>query len=149
MKTQPCNKCGLIKVESEFPFRSLAKNIRKKMCKECLRPNGKAHYLRYKDYYIEKSRRRMLAIRSELRVNVFAYLSEHPCVDCGEADVVVLEFDHVKGIKKGNISAMMQQGFSWEAVLEEINKCEVRCANCHRRATYRRAKSYRFYLDVG
>lgn len=120
-----------------------------KTCKDCLRPYGKIHYQRYRDYYKAKARFRSLAIRDELRAKVFAYLSEHPCVDCGETDLVVLEFDHVRGDKRRDISAMMQQGFSWEAVSEEIEKCDVRCANCHRRVTYHRANSYRVLLDVG
>jgi len=48
---------------------------------------------------------------------------------------MVLEFDHVRGTKSGNISEMMRGGFSWKRVLEEIEKCEIRCANCHRRKT--------------
>lgn len=65
---------------------------------------------------------------------IFDYLREHPCVDCGEADPVVLEFDHVRGEKFATI-ARMAQGFSLAKVRAEIAKCDVRCANCHRRKT--------------
>lgn len=61
------------------------------------------------------------------------YLSAHPCVDCGETDIEILEFDHVKGEKKfrvGNIASR-----SWPVVLREIDKCEVRCHKCHKRVT--------------
>lgn len=65
---------------------------------------------------------------------VWRYLSTHPCVDCGEGDPIVLEFDHVYGVKRLAVSHMIGS-FSWATIAEEIGKCEVRCANCHRRKT--------------
>jgi hypothetical protein len=66
-----------------------------------------------------------------------AYLLEHPCVDCGEADPIVLEFDHVRGVKAADVSNLVK-GVASRARLEtEIAKCDVRCANCHRRRTTR------------
>jgi len=61
------------------------------------------------------------------------YLAEHPCVDCGENDPLVLDFDHVRGKKKQNVSRMVVDGYCLKTLLKEISKCEVRCANCHRR----------------
>jgi hypothetical protein len=60
---------------------------------------------------------------------VFKYLSEHPCKDCGESDPLVLEFDHIKGKKRCSPFGMASQ--SLEAIIKEIKKCIVRCANCH------------------
>jgi len=59
------------------------------------------------------------------------------CVDCGIADIRVLEFDHVRGTKVAAISIMMRDA-SFEKLRAEIAKCEVRCANCHAIVTYRR-----------
>jgi hypothetical protein len=61
------------------------------------------------------------------------YLRSHPCVDCGETDVVVLTFDHHYA-KRFNIGASMRR-LKWETILKEIGKCCVRCANCHMRRT--------------
>jgi len=65
------------------------------------------------------------------------YLLAHPCMDCGEADPVVLEFDHVRGEKVGSLSNMAIRRFSLAKLAAEVAKCEVRCANCHKRKTAR------------
>lgn len=62
------------------------------------------------------------------------------CVDCGEKNHIVLDFDHLQN-KKYNISRMIHDGFSWEAIKKEIAKCEVVCANCHRIRTHIRLTS--------
>lgn len=75
---------------------------------------------------------------------VHEYLLSHPCVDCGEPDPVVLEFDHVRGDKKANVKRMLAGTYSLDSVFTEIAKCEVRCANCHRRITAKRAGHYAY-----
>lgn len=70
---------------------------------------------------------------------VCAYLSTHPCVDCGESDILVLEFDHTGDlIKEANVSRLIGGSSSLQRLQEEVAKCEVRCANCHRRKTIER-----------
>jgi transcription elongation factor Elf1 len=59
------------------------------------------------------------------------------CVDCGESNHIVLDFDHLSN-KKYNVSRMIHDGFSWAAIKKEIAKCEVVCANCHRIRTHNR-----------
>jgi len=66
-----------------------------------------------------------------------AYMKDKQCMDCGEKDPIVLDFDHVNGNKKHNVSKMVNGSYSWSSVLKEISKCEIRCANCHRRKTYK------------
>ena len=95
----------------------------------------------------KRERQRVIAARNSQLI--FDYLLEHPCVDCGESDVVVLEFDHVQGEKKYNISDLARRYSSWKTVKAEIDKCEVRCANCHRRITAKRAGNSRNMLFLG
>tara|TARA_R110001592_G_scaffold328242_2_gene609693 strand:+ start:259 stop:678 length:420 start_codon:yes stop_codon:yes gene_type:complete len=60
------------------------------------------------------------------------------CVDCGEGNPIVLEFDHVRGKKKMCVSDMRNQSYSIKTIQKEIDKCDIRCANCHRIVTYKR-----------
>jgi hypothetical protein len=54
-------------------------------------------------------------------------------VDCGEDDIVVLQFDH-QGDKTANVARLMTMA-SITAIAAEIAKCQVVCANCHTRRT--------------
>lgn len=58
------------------------------------------------------------------------------CVDCGYADdPIALDFDHIDG-KTFTISKALGRGRPFEDILLEIQRCEVRCANCHRIKTF-------------
>lgn len=62
------------------------------------------------------------------------YLLEHPCVDCGNTDIRVLEFDHREPAKKSFTICrkVCSDGVSLLTLAKEVAKCDVRCANCHR-----------------
>ena len=69
-----------------------------------------------------------------MKALVAEYLTIHPCLDCGEADPDVLDFDHRNPAKKVKSIADILAGALGIRVLEtEITKCDIRCANCHRR----------------
>ena len=81
--------------------------------------------------------------RLKIRGKLFDFLSTKSCVDCGEKDPIVLEFDHKDKENKFKIVAKMLSGhYSWQSIEQEIAKCDVRCANCHRRKTYIQQKSW-------
>lgn len=130
MKT--CTACRKQKSLEEFQKRSSSKDGYTNLCKPCKRQYDNNHYKNNpsRSEYIRKNQK-----NREQKTNEYIrqYLLEHPCVDCGEDDIVVLEFDHVRGEKRGVISVLKRS--SLKAVKEEIEKCEVRCANCHRRKT--------------
>lgn len=72
------------------------------------------------------------------------YFATHPCVDCGETDPIVLTFDHVRGKKSNDIATMVGSGLSLATIRIEIEKCEIRCYNCHAIRTHERLKSNRW-----
>lgn len=84
--------------------------------------------------------------RDKIQVLLFNYLLQHPCVDCGESNPIVLEFDHIRGPKEFAITRAASIQASQKRILAEIEKCVVRCANCHRVQTARQQNWKRFQL---
>jgi hypothetical protein len=62
-------------------------------------------------------------------------------------DPVVLEFDHLRD-KLFDIGQSLPYR-NWQTILDEIAKCDVLCANCHRRRTAKRRGSLRALLTEG
>jgi hypothetical protein len=80
--------------------------------------------------------------RIKVRKNIQDFLSDKMCIDCGEKDPIVLEFDHkLQSDKFKTINKMLSGHYSWSTIEKEILKCEIRCANCHRRKTYKQLKN--------
>jgi hypothetical protein len=131
-----CTACGESKQVDDFAFRYQADGKRHRRCKTCIASYGRKHYSRNRQAYITRNVANMRMRRRALKARVWEYLLEHPCVDCGETDPVVLEFDHVEPeSKRSEIYCMVQGAYGLGTLLTEIRKCEVRCANCHRRRT--------------
>jgi hypothetical protein len=63
---------------------------------------------------------------------------DRPCVDCGKRyPSHVLDFDHVRGIKRCNVTMLVNSGHSIKTLLSEMALCQVVCSNCHRARTHR------------
>lgn len=61
-----------------------------------------------------------------------------PCTDCGVGyPYYVMQFDHIRGTKKFNMGDTAKWS-SIKAVVAEMDKCEIVCANCHAERTYQR-----------
>lgn len=137
-----CRVCHITKALPDFPFRSIARQTRAWICRECQRIASRAWYEANRDRQATNSRRSRRRAQERARDVVDAHLRAHPCVDCGEHDLTVLDFDHLRD-KVADISTMVRQGRSLDDIAREIGKCEVRCANCHRRKTCERIDAYR------
>lgn len=95
---------------------------------------ARRHYARNKEVVKARSARNRRATVLLVRRFLEEYKNKHPCVDCLEADPVVLEFDHRDPkTKKFDIGTARSRGISLASVQKEVEKCDVRCANCHRR----------------
>ena len=137
-----CRVCGETKPLAEFPYRSLAAQTRQWICLLCQRQYTNEWHSRNRNKQIAKAQQRSRHATALLKSLVRKYLLDHPCVDCGESDPGVLDFDHLRD-KKTNVSTLVQSGGSLESLELEIAKCEVRCANCHRRRTATNGRYYR------
>lgn len=132
-----CSKCWLEKRPEEFAVRKDRADGRATICKACHRLYVKGHYASHLDYYAEKGAKARARMRAANLEALLAYLAGHPCVDCGESDVRVLQFDHADPrTKTANVSDVLKS-HPWSVAVAEIAKCVVRCANCHRRKTAR------------
>ena len=67
---------------------------------------ARKHYLANKEKMIEKAKKYNSSVYERNLNYIKNYLSNNPCVDCGNNNIVVLEFDHVRGEKKYNVSDM-------------------------------------------
>jgi len=131
-----CSRCGFDR--NLFVYNKFGVAL---FCKVCNRADQKK-------YRATEPAKKKAAARKAEKINkrrqlIVDYLKEHPCVDCGEADIIVLDFDHVIGDKKDDISNMLPKSYSMKSLTDEIAKCVVRCSNCHRRKTAIENGSYR------
>lgn len=153
-----CIKCGCKRDSDNFPKQGNICKACKKIYKDKWNKENKEYYKNYyKEYYPKNKeyiKNRMKKYREEnwsrvyeqninwrkdQLLKILEIFKKNPCIDCGESDPVVLDFDHVKGKKKKGISVLYHSS-KWETVLKEIKKCVVRCANCHRRKTAKERK---------
>ena len=146
MKT--CTSCQVSKEESSFYFQDKSARRLHAECKACYTLHRKSymatHYLKYGDIYRERARVRRARIKKELQAKMMQYLGDKSCESCGEADARVLEFDHINPSEKSfNIARGITHGLAWEAILDEIKKCRILCANCHRKHTAEQQGWYR------
>ena len=129
-----CYRCLKNKPEEEFAWRWRLLGIRQKVYRKCRKRENDLWYRKHKEAHLENVRTRKNENSMSARDFVWDYLLEHPCVACGEADPIVLEFHHLFGKDKA-ISKLVAEGVSIEKLQAEISKCEVLCCNCHRRIT--------------
>jgi hypothetical protein len=139
-----CGRCGELKPVEEFAWRRKGKGQRHNYCRPCHAEYHGEHYIANKARYIAQAARQKTELRLERTRQLLEYFATHPCVDCGESDPIVLEFDHLRD-KTFAVAAKLVD-YRWERILEEIEKCEVVCANCHRRRTARRRGALRLLL---
>lgn len=149
MKT--CIDCKIEKNIEEFPWRNKTKNMRVGRCNVC-------HNKWYREYFSKPDNRKKQIKRvnhinkkqiEEARRYVFNFLIKNPCIDCGEKNPIVLEFDHKNSADKSFIisSALCSKSYiTVELVKNEIDKCNVRCANCHRIKTAKESKFWKLKM---
>jgi len=131
MKT--CGKCKQKKYLSEFADNKEKNDGKQYQCRQCQKKYRSDHYKKNKKKIIGQIKKRKIFIRDY----VWSIKCKSSCADCGESDPVVLEFDHL-GVKNFSIALAATNGYSIEKINSEIEKCEIICANCHRRRTFSR-----------
>jgi hypothetical protein len=94
-----CGRCAREKPLNDFAWRRKTREQRDNYCRPCRAEYKQEHYRANRQRYIDQAGARKKVLIAERVEYLVAYLREHLCIDCGEADPVVLEFDHLRDKK--------------------------------------------------
>jgi 5-methylcytosine-specific restriction endonuclease McrA len=132
-----CSSCKKIKSLGDFNKNKSKKDGLNTICRLCSKKRSKKYYEDNREKHLVEVRKHRKRQRFKLRKYVWSYKQAHPCISCGEQDPRVLEFSHInKKSKYMNVAHMVGQAVSITRLNKEIDKCEILCANCHRRKTF-------------
>lgn len=112
-------------------------------CRTCNKEYQEKWYKNNKKIHCDRVSKVRKQNKEKIRNFLFDFLSKNACNKCGEKDILVLEFDHLSN-KSFNISEAISNSYSINRLKKEIEKCQVLCANCHRRKTAIEQNTYRF-----
>lgn len=126
MKT--CSRCKQTYPITSFHTKKSNKDGLQKNCKTCKTEYNKKHYINNKTKYKQKAKKH----RAVLREWYIEFKKQLSCLNCGESDWRCLDHHHKDpSIKEFTIS--LYYTVSKNKLLRELEKCEVLCANCHRK----------------
>ena len=130
METKICSKCKRELPFDNFRWKNKSENKKHSQCKDCEKQADKEYYLR------NGERRQAVRDRANIQKINNSILVENVkskgCAKCGELRTHVLDLHHVDPEGKINTIAHMIKSASEETLIQELNKCIVLCANCHR-----------------
>lgn len=139
-KTKVCCNCEKRKPIEQFSIykrRNSDETYRRGRCKKCInayhvaRRQRSAEVRKQHYAYVRNNQTKLIAHCDELRRST-------PCADCGGTfNPWQMQFDHIRGEKVENVMQLALNG-STRLMMEEIEKCEIVCANCHADRTHRR-----------
>jgi hypothetical protein len=110
---------------------------RRPQCKPCHAIYTREWYWKNHQKCIARTKVRNKAMTVTLRA-LLRVTKDVPCADCCKKyPSWVMQFDHVRGVKRSNVGELVRYG-SVRVLQHEIAKCEVVCANCHAERTHRR-----------
>lgn len=122
-----CGRCRQKKSLDSFHKNPTKKDGLQSMCKDCRKDYHREHYLKNKEKYISDNKSKRLYYRAFVN----RYKSIVGCKNCRDKRFYVLDFHHKYG-KDFNISNGISSTVSISKLKDEIRKCDVLCANCHR-----------------
>ena len=142
-KTKKCSTCGSIKEVIHFHKNSYHKDGHAHECKQCCTVRQAAYYLKNKEKSkirvklwsikhkksIEARNKKELSVRRHI---INKYKKDNGCYFCGEDEPIALDFHHKDPTQKDyNVSNLTRS--TGKKLWEEIDKCIVVCASCHRK----------------
>lgn len=130
-----CAKCQTPKPLGDFGWKNKQLGTLDAYCKPCRREYNREHYTTNKTLYFARNDRAVERLRAFLRE-----LKSRPCTDCKRSyPPCVMDFDHRDpALKTAQVGQLINRYGSKKRLLEEIAKCDLLCANCHRLRTCKR-----------
>lgn len=123
-----CNNCGDDKKLSEFNFKNKERGIYQSNCRLCDKIIRKKSYEKNKKTTYERNKRNRIKAEKWF----YEYKSKLKCNRCPQNHPATLEFHHINPKNKKMSVANMVGDYTIERIIEEINKCEILCSNCHK-----------------
>ena len=124
-----CSKCGQEKESTEYFVDSSKRDGLQPSCKKC---RGTRASVLYTERYSTQVKSKTSIRRISSNIRVSEYKESCGCLICNESDPVCLDFHHLDPAEKEfDISTYLSCG--WAKIHDEMLKCVVLCANCHRK----------------
>ena len=123
MKTKICSQCKKDLTLDCFDFANKSTGKKHPECKECRSKQERRYYELNREeriaYTIKTNQTKVIRNRQF----VLDYLGNHPCIDCGETDIRVLEFDHREPKEKlSGVMRLVAGKYSLSTIAKEIAK---------------------------
>lgn len=130
-----CPKCNRSLRIEEFPRRETGKPS--SYCKSCQKAYSREHYKRNKHKHNTRRYERSKRHRKEI-IEYIRSQKGIPCIDCGQSHPhFAMDFDHRDPSKKlFALGSAPARNKTLQVVKDEIEKCDLVCALCHRYRTY-------------
>ena len=133
-ETKICSKCKRELPITMFRWRNKSLGKLHSQCKDCESQSEKLRYIQSKE-------RQQIILNNTLSYKernqqIVENLKQCGCQKCGEKRSYLMEFHHIDPSNKSNTIAHMIKSSSQEHLEEELKKCIVLCANCHREFHY-------------
>lgn len=125
-----CGNCKNIFEDSFFSIRKYknGKQVLRSYCKKCESLLKSNWYKKNKDLVHSRTKNH----RAEIRNILWSIKDNLCCKNCGENNIYTLEFHH-RDSRDKDFPLNLSWGYSKEKVLNEIEKCDILCSNCHRK----------------
>ena len=130
METKVCSKCKKELPLENFRWKNQSQGKKHSQCKQCQSQSDKKHYQESKER--REAVRERADIQKDTNLEYVNLKKQQGCMKCGENRIWVLDFHHKNPQDKFSEIAHMIKSSSIKKLAEEIEKCVLLCANCHR-----------------
>jgi hypothetical protein len=132
-----CARCQIEKTLENFSNKSAGR--KNSYCKDCQSLYGKKHYAANSKKYMARAKNWNREYQRKKKM-VLWILKSGACVDCNRKfSPWCMDYDHLGNEEKTmNVGTLVALRIGIKRMFDEIEKCELTCARCHRKRTYKR-----------